>query len=163
MSRHFCFSGIYDYAMKVSFQKWRNQVKRCGRMRGMKALVLALTGQQNSTVQSLSKENKHKNPSFESSIVEVGGQTRWESSGRYSELFQALLFFWHLHINSEAAGAIHYCVKVLVLRWPGSTVKQLVFISAGERQGRVSSPLPLQMCLDQGELTTRFVCFRTLM
>lgn len=66
-------------------------------------------------------------------------------------------------LSCAAAGAIHYCVKVLVQRWPGSIVKQLVFISVGERQDSVSSPLPLQMCLDQGKLTMRFVFFKTLM
>lgn len=91
----------------------------------------------------------------------------WESSGRYSETFQDLpfsLFFSGIFtLSCAAAGAIHYCVKVLVLLWPGSIVKQLVFISVGERQDSVSSPLPLQMCLDQGKLTMRFVFFKTLM
>lgn len=92
----------------------------------------------------------------------------WESSGRYSKTFQDLLFpppFFSgiFTLSCAAAGAIHYCVKVLVLLWPGSIVKQLVFISVGERQVSVSSPLPLQMCLDQGKLTMRFVFFKTLM
>lgn len=66
-------------------------------------------------------------------------------------------------LSCAAAGAIHYCVKVLVLPRPGSIVKQLVFISVGERQDSVSSPVPLQMCLDQAKLTMRFVFFKTLM
>lgn len=66
-------------------------------------------------------------------------------------------------LSCVVAGASHYCVKVLVLLWPGSIVKQLVFISVGERQDRVSSPLLLQMRLDQGKLTMCFVFFKTLM
>lgn len=80
------------------------------------------------------------------------------------KIFTSLSFFSGIFtLSCAAAEAIHYCVKVLVLRWPGSIVKQLVFISVGERQDSVSSPVPLQMCLDQATLTIGFVFFRTLM
>lgn len=80
------------------------------------------------------------------------------------KIFPSPFFFSGIFtLSCASAGAIHYCVKVLVLLWPGSIVKQLVFISVGERQDSVSSPLPFQMCLDQGKLTMRFVFFKTLM
>lgn len=100
------------------------------------------------------------------SVFQVRVQMHWESSGRYSEIFQDLpfcLFSGISALSCVVAGAIHYCVKVLVLLWPGSIVKQLVFISVGERQDCVSSPLLLQMRLDQGKLTMCFVFFKTLM
>ena len=100
------------------------------------------------------------------SVFQVKVQMHWESSGRCSETFKDLplfLFSGIFALSCAAAGAIHYCVKVLVLLWPGSIVKQLVFIAVGERQDDVSSPLPLQMCLDQGKLTMCFVFFKTLM
>ena len=57
--------------------------------------------------------------SFKCSVFQVRVQMHWESSGRYSESFQGLLFspfFSGIFTSSSAAPrAIHYCVKVLVL------------------------------------------------
>lgn len=73
-------------------------------------------------------------------------------------------FFWHLHIKQCGSWSNPLlCQSSCSLLWPGSRVKQLVFISVGERQDSVSSPLTLQMCLDQGKLTMCFVFFKTLM
>ena len=46
-------------------------------------------------------------------------------------------------LGCTAARAIHYCVKVLVVRWPGSRAKQLVFISLkGTGELCFKSPVP---------------------
>lgn len=80
------------------------------------------------------------------------------------KIFSSLLFFWHLHIKQCSSWSNPLlCQSSCSLLWPGSIVKQLVFISVGERQVSVSSPLPLQMCLHQGKLTMCFVFFKTLM
>lgn len=72
--------------------------------------------------------------------------------------------FFHKHcIYYSTAGAIHYGVMVLGPLRPSSMALQLVLILAGESQDHRSSPPLLQMCLDQGKLTKRFVSFKTLM
>ncbi len=99
----------------------------------------------------------------------------WESCGRYSQsLFLKsihcfltpffVFFLFHKHcIYHSTAGAVHYCVMVLGPLRPSSMALQLVLILAGETQDHRSSPPLLQMCLDQGKLTKRFVSFKTLM
>lgn len=75
-----------------------------------------------------------------------------------------VFFLFHKHcIYYSTAGAIHYCVMVLGPLQPSSMALQLVLILAGESQDHRSSPPLLQMCLDQGKLTKRFVSFKTLM
>lgn len=128
------------------------------------------------TAQCFTLSFKEENCCFECSVFGVRVQMHWESSGCYSESFQdplfsppripppLLFFFWHFHIRQCGSWSNPLlCQSSCSLLWPGSIVKQLVFISVGERQGSVSSPLPLQMCLDQGKLTMRFVFFKTLM
>lgn len=75
-----------------------------------------------------------------------------------------VFFLFHKHcIYYSVAGAIHYCVMVLAPLRPSSMALQLVSILAGESQDQRFSPPLLQMCLDQGKLTKRFVSFKTLM
>lgn len=74
------------------------------------------------------------------------------------------VFLFHKRrIYYSAAGAIHYCVMVLGPLRPSIVALQLVLILAGESQDQCSGPPLLQMCLDQGKLTKRFVSFKTLM
>ncbi len=77
-------------------------------------------------------------------------------------LFLSSSFFTSIAFTSTA-WAIHYCVMVLGPLRPSSMALQLVLILAGESQDHRSSPPLLQMCLDQGKLTKRFVSFKTLM
>lgn len=118
------------------------------------------------TAQCFTLSFKEENCCFECSVWWVRVQMHWESSGCYSESFQdplfslppprpplSLFFPWHFHIRPCGSWSNPLlCQSSCSPLWPGSTVEQLVFISVGERQGSVSSPLPLQMCLDQGEV-----------
>lgn len=89
---------------------------------------------------------------------------QWALFRKFSRASLLPLFFWHLHIKQRSSWSNPLlCQSSCSLLWPGSIVKQLVFISVGERRDSVSSPLPLQMCLDQGKLTMCFVFFKTLM
>ena len=115
-------------------------------------------GQLQSALQSLSRENEQKKKKNSALNVQSCG-SEFKRTGKAVgvilkpfKIFSSPLFSGIFTLSCAAGGAIHYCVKVLVLLWPGSIVKQLVFISVGERQDSVSSPLPLQMCLDQGEV-----------
>lgn len=124
------------------------------------------TGPKNNVLQSHSKEKiGYVNARSFRSKFKCSGK----AVGVISKAFMVssptfFFFFWHLHIKARSSWSNSLlCQSSCSPLRPGSIVKQLVFISVGERQDSVSSPLPLQMCLDQGKLTMRFVFFRTLM
>lgn len=125
------------------------------------------TGPENNVLQSHSKEKiGYVNARSSGSKFKCTGK----AVGVISKAFKVFsppfffLLFWHLHIKARSSWSNSLlCQSSCSPLRPGSIVKQLVFISVGERQDSVSSPLPLQMCLDQGKLTMRFVFFRTLM
>lgn len=116
--------------------------------------------------QRLKLSFKEENCCFECWVWRVRGQMHWESSGCYSESFQdPLLALPPAPSSSFSSSSCRFhirpcgswsnpllCQSSCSPLRPGSIVEQLVFIAVGERQGSVSSPLPLQMCLDQGEV-----------
>lgn len=82
------------------------------------------------TAQCFTLSFKEENCCFECSVWWVRVQMHWESSGCYSESFQdplfslppprpplSLFFPGIFTLGRAAPGAIHYCVKVLVLRF----------------------------------------------